>query len=366
MKRFGYGAILSGFLIFAGTLSGQEQRPQVEVLFVLDTTGSMGGLIEGAKQKIWSIATAIAAGKPTPKLKVGLIAYRDVDDDYVTKIYNLTGNIDDIYEKLTSFEAGGGGDGPEHVNRALDEAIRKISWSDDSRNTLKIVYLVGDAPPHMDYKDGYHYKKTIGIAKQKGIIINTIQCGDESDTTPYWKEIAQLGRGRYVQIAQTGNVTVVETPYDQKLAELNDRYSETFIPYGREGEKREKEISMADESLRSTTSKASKASYQALNGGSYFGYSDLLNAIKEKKVDVNALKKSDLPDALRKLDQKDLKLYLKKRQDDRDRIQARILELGRKRTEYINEKSKKNRGKSFDGELFDMLKEQGKTKGIRF
>src|SRR5512143_2860384 len=62
-------------------------RPKVEVVFVLDTTGSMTGLIQGAKEKIWSIAKHIASGKPTPDVSIGLVAYRDIGDAYVTKSY---------------------------------------------------------------------------------------------------------------------------------------------------------------------------------------------------------------------------------------------------------------------------------------
>ena len=55
----------------------KKKAPQIEVVFCLDTTGSMGGLIEAAKQKIWSISNQIANGKPTPELKIGLVAFRD-------------------------------------------------------------------------------------------------------------------------------------------------------------------------------------------------------------------------------------------------------------------------------------------------
>src|SRR5689334_14875022 len=71
--------------------------PQVEVVFCLDTTGSMGGLIAGAKQKIWAICNQIAGGKPSPDLKVGLVAYRDRGDEYITKVFDLTEDLDAIH-----------------------------------------------------------------------------------------------------------------------------------------------------------------------------------------------------------------------------------------------------------------------------
>ena len=78
------------------------KKPQVEVVFCLDTTGSMGGLIEAAKQKIWSISNQIASGKPTPELKVGLVAYRDKGDAYITKVHDLSDDLDAVSESDTS------------------------------------------------------------------------------------------------------------------------------------------------------------------------------------------------------------------------------------------------------------------------
>src|SRR4051812_47335548 len=79
---------------------GAGKKPKVEVVFCLDTTGSMGGLIDGAKAKIWAICNQIAGGKPTPDLRVGLVAYRDKGDDYVTKVFDLTDDLDRVHGEL--------------------------------------------------------------------------------------------------------------------------------------------------------------------------------------------------------------------------------------------------------------------------
>src|SRR4051812_19296874 len=93
----------------------QAAAPSVEVAFVLDTTGSMGGLLEGAKEKIWSIASRIATGQPAPRLKVGLVAYRDRGDAYVVKKFDLSSDLDAVFRELRTYHADGGGDTPEHV-----------------------------------------------------------------------------------------------------------------------------------------------------------------------------------------------------------------------------------------------------------
>src|SRR5438034_6060530 len=116
-----FGLVCAGLLLTAafafagGDNAKKELKPQVEVVFCLDTTGSMGGLIDAAKQKIWAICNQIAGGKPTPQLKVGLVAFRDRGDDYVTKVFDLTEDLDAIHTHLMDFKAAGGNDFPESV-----------------------------------------------------------------------------------------------------------------------------------------------------------------------------------------------------------------------------------------------------------
>src|SRR5262249_39824421 len=195
------------------------KKPKVEVVFCLDTTGSMGGLIDGAKAKIWSICNQIASGKPVPDLKVGLVAFRDKGDEYITKVFDLSDDLDAIHGHLKTFKAAGGGDIPESVNQALDDAVNKVKWSTDG-TTLRIIFLVGDAPPHMDYPDDVKYPVTCKKAAEMGIIINTVQCGTDSDCTRFWKDICAKAEGSFVQIQQDGGVlTVVATTISKRLGQ---------------------------------------------------------------------------------------------------------------------------------------------------
>ena len=127
-------------LAAAPAVATRTTAPRVEVAFVLDTTGSMGGLIEGAKRRIWSIARRIGEGRPRPDLRLGLVAYRDRGDAYVTQVHDLTGDMDAVYRALMSFQADGGGDGPEYVSAALADAVHRVSWSQGPG--LKVIFLV--------------------------------------------------------------------------------------------------------------------------------------------------------------------------------------------------------------------------------
>ena len=104
-------AALAALGLMTGPLCADEKKPaskkpKVEVVFCLDTTGSMGGLIGAAKQKIWAIANQIASGQPTPDLKVGLVAYRDKGDAYVTQVLDLTDDLDAVHARLKTLGPG--------------------------------------------------------------------------------------------------------------------------------------------------------------------------------------------------------------------------------------------------------------------
>ena len=224
-------ALSATMIAASGLAEDSAKQPRVEVVFALDTTGSMRGLLEGAKQKIWSIANEIAAGSPTPALRIGLVPYRDRGDAYVTRVIDLTDDLDAVYEELVGFRAEGGGDGPESVNQALYDAVHKIGWSRD-RDVLKILFLVGDYPPHMDYQDDVPYPGTCAEAVKADIIINTVQCGGNRETTEVWTRIADLSEGEFAQIDQGGGMRVVETPYDEELARLGRDLSGTRVALG--------------------------------------------------------------------------------------------------------------------------------------
>jgi uncharacterized protein YegL len=200
---------------------------------VLDTTGSMGGLIEGAKRKIWSIATAIVDSNPDADIRMGLVAYRDIGDDYVTKTFDLTTDIQDLYANLLELKARGGGDWPESVNEALDVAVNKLHWT-QAGDVRRIVFLVGDAPPHMDYAQDTKYPTTLAVAKQKDIIVNAVLAGSAQDTARIWRDIAQLGNGRFIPIPQDGGqIVIIETPYDNDIIILQKEIKGTVIPMAR-------------------------------------------------------------------------------------------------------------------------------------
>jgi Mg-chelatase subunit ChlD len=371
--RLGKGILVFAATLFTGDTQSDEAakrpaRPEVEVVFCLDTTGSMGGLIDAAKKKIWSISNQIAGGTPTPRLKVGLVAYRDRGDVYITKVTDLTDDLDAIHSQLMSFRAEGGGDTPESVNQALHEAVTKISWSKDKK-TLKIIFLVGDAPPHMDYADDVKYPETCKLAVKNDIIINTVQCGNDPATRDVWQTICRSAEGSYVQIdARGGPVVVVTTPFDADLAKINGELSTTTLCFGDEKSQRRAEAQKAANLALPAPVQADRAAFYAnsMRGASY----DLLECVKNKKVKLEDLKKDQLPPELRRLSLKEQRAYLDKLDQRRTELNRQARELDKKRAAFVAKKQAED-GKvrardSFDNQVLVILQRQAGRVNIRY
>lgn len=346
-----------------------DARPRIDVVFVLDTTGSMGGLIEGAKAKIWSIANQMIAAKPTPRLRIGLVGYRDRGDDYVTRRFDLSDDIDAVYGHLQGFQAGGGGDTPESVNQALREAVHDMSWT-PSRDALKIVFLVGDAPPHMDYPDDVKYPVTLQEAVKKDLIVNTVQCGSVGSTAPVWKEIASLAEGSYVAIGQTGDMQVVSTPMDDELARLNREIGTTLVAYGSAEARGAVMAKQARAEAAAPAAAADRLAYNAATAKVVQGGGDLVDDLKDGRAKLTDLKAEELPAELRGKTPEQQKAWLAQQEEKRKKLQAQVADLVKKRQAWVDTEMRKaaaeGKGSAFDLEVARTLKAQAKRKSIAF
>ena len=348
----------------------------LEMVFVIDTTGSMGGLIEGAKQRVWGIVNEVMQTPSRPDVRVGLVAYRDNSDQYVTQILPLTNDLDKVYTTLMDFRAQGGGDRQENVRRGLADGVREAGWSQSSASVAQILFLVGDAPPHDDYRNEPDTLDTAAEAVRRGMTVNTIQCGVAVDTQQAWEQIARRGEGQYFAIAQDGGVQAIATPYDARLSELASRLGSTFMAYGggagpggasfRAGlaarqDAAEKKVAASAPAVAA----ADRAANKALNRDAYVG--DLLQSIENESVKLDEVKTEDLPDQLQKLPPAERQKEVETRLAERKKIREEIVTLSKQRDAFIAAERKKTSGNKtgFDAAVATALKEQMAKKGIK-
>jgi Mg-chelatase subunit ChlD len=335
---------------------------QVEVVFCLDTTDSMGGLLQGAKQKIWAMCNQIAGGKPTPDLQVGLVAYRDRGDAYITNISPLTRDLDHIQTEINALEAKGGGDTPESVNQALDDAINKMAWSKD-KHTMRLVFLVGDAPPHMDYRDDVKYPETCKKATELGILINTIQCGEDRECRRAWVDIAEHAKGEFVAIPQRGGVVSLASPYDRAIAELGRKLIDSALLYGDKKQKERGEKMLDVARKLAGPAAADRTAFMAKS--KRISPYDLVEAVQAKRVKLDKLPVDELPAAMEDLETLgEREVYLSKAAREREPTYAKILDLEKQRAAFLRKKTTNK--DSFDGKVLDVLRKQAKNFAIDY
>jgi Mg-chelatase subunit ChlD len=346
---------------------------RIEVVFVLDTTGSMSGLIHAAKEKIWSIASTLAQAQQAPQISIGLVAYRDRGDAYVTQVVDLNRDLDSMYAKLMDFAADGGGDGPEAVNEALGAAIERMSWSQD-QSTYKVVFLVGDAPPHMDYQDDVKYPQIVAAAAAKGIVVNTIQCGSSNDTVAPWRHIASLGGGRYFTVEQAGSAIAIETPFDARIATLAAELDGTRLYYG-SPEQQAAMASKVDATARLTeeASVAVRARRGAFNvsaagAANLLGERELVDDVASGRVDIAAVPPAELPAAVAALPVEQRRALVAQTAQQRDELKQEIAKLAAQRDAYIDAQVDAAGGAdaSLDQQIYEAVREQAAPLGLEY
>ena len=369
MIAFSSHAQLSENLIDASSL----KKPKMQVVFALDATGSMSGLINAAKDKIWSIVSSLTQTQTTPDIEVGLIFYRDRGDEFITKRIQLTDSMDMVYGELMHIEAKGGGDSPESVNQGLNEAVELFNWDKDT-TTYKAVFLVGDFEPHMNYKNDVPYFVTCKIARSRDIVLNTILMGTNKVAEKIWKEIAVCNDGAYVNVNMNVNDIAVYTPYDSTIAVISDQLDDLRYYYGKAEVKntgkgyKEKGKQMTRVSKDGV--KAQRAEYNTyyFKNKSSLKQNELLSDLASNNVKLDSLKQSELPDEFKNVSKDSLVIIIKQKTELRDSLQKVLHTEIEKRNNYVEtELAKRNKSEvegSFNNIIFTNIQKQTKKKKI--
>jgi hypothetical protein len=188
-------------------LDGAEitrDQVQLDVLFLLDSTGSMGDEISQLQNNILHISSEVDALGGVD-VRYGLVTYRDRGDAYITRNFGFMIDVGAFQGNLNNISADGGGDTPESVNEALHVAIHDVDWR--GGNTVQLIFLVADARPHLDYAQDYDYAEEMVIAAQNGIKIHPLaSSGLEPAGEFIFRQIAQYTMGHFIFLTYDDSV----------------------------------------------------------------------------------------------------------------------------------------------------------------
>jgi hypothetical protein len=186
----------------------------LDIVFLMDATGSMGDEIDHVKATVDTIATRIEQLPGSSRPRLGLVAYRDVGDDYITRAWDFTDSVQQFSANLANVKADNGGDYPEAVVAGLKDALKLPGWADNSTGRrLRLVVLIADAPPHLDYPNDPAYPQLLGEAVASGIKLFPIGASGLDDQGEYiFRQFAQVTQGQFVFLTYANGVSGAPGP----------------------------------------------------------------------------------------------------------------------------------------------------------
>ena len=193
----------------------------LDILFLLDATGSMADEIEQVKDTLLSISSRIIALPSQPGLRFGMVAYRDRGDEFVTRLYDFEPDAQRFLDTIRGVAAEGGGDYPESLNEALHVAVHQPEWRQG--NAIRLMFLIADAPPHLDYEEDYSYADDMIEAHRQGIKIFSIASSGLDRQGEYvFRQIAQHTMGRFIFIVYGAGGTTTHNVSRYTVEQLDD------------------------------------------------------------------------------------------------------------------------------------------------
>lgn len=318
----------------------QQRKVQVAILF--DTSGSMDGLIDQAKTRIWNIVNEVSTLQyegQSPLIEFALYHYGNdgiSNTNYVQQILPLSSDLDTLSQELFALTTNGGS---EYCGAVIGSSISDLNWS-TSNDDLKLIYIAGNE----SFKQGpIDFKVECNNASSKGIYVNTIFCGDyDEGIRLFWKDGAECSNGDYFNIDSDKKIQVIETPYDVEINTYNDSLNTTYYGYGNLG-RLKKEAQLQEDSnaeMESVQVKASRSISKTRSNAYMNSTWDLVDAVKGGKK-LEDIPEEELPEEFKGLSDEEKQQLFEKTKADRERYQQKIQDLAAKRKEFIATEKKR-------------------------
>ena len=349
--------------------------PKIQVAILLDVSGSMDGLIDQAKSRLWNIVNTMTTLKyqgKEPEIEIALYAYgiagcnyvngiKCDSENYLSQLTPFTTDLDLISEKLFALTTSGS---QEYCGTVISKATKDLDWG-NSKADMKLIYIAGN---EIFEQGNISYKKSIPLAVEQSIYVNTIHCGDErTGIQDLWRDAAELGKGKFFNIDANRQVRYVATPYDEQIHACNRKLNDTYVSYGAVGENKKMNQMAQDRNASSVSSgsmteRALSKSKKAYKNSNW----DLVDAVNNKDVDVEKIAQSELPAELQNKSAEEIKQVVETKNKERESIQKEMAELGKLRQTYLDKEMNKSDedldlGKAISASILELANKKGYT-----
>ena len=328
------------------TLPPPTTDQKIQVAILLDVSNSMDGLIDQAKAQLWTMVNTLGRvhcdNKANPKIEIALYEYgtprNDVRNGYIKQINNFITDLDSLSENLFALTTNGGDEFCGHV---IFRSIQQLKW-DANPNSYKVVFIAGNE----SFRQGnVSFTQACTEAKSKGVIVNTIYCGDrQQGIREYWNLAGECGNGSFSNINQDHKIEDIATPYDDEIFKLNEKLNGTYITYGARGQEfyskqEQMDVANAAMSKKAAIKRAeTKSNSKVYNNAGW----DLVDRAADNEAEIEKIDKKTLPDSLQNKTTAQLKVIVSEKKKERAAIQTKIISLNQQRQKYINDQ--KNKG----------------------
>ena len=347
--------------------AASDARRGVDIVIALDISGSMEGLIESAKQRLWDITNELAQARPTPQLRVAVLSYGRPSYGEQTGFVRIdlpfTADLDTVNAALFAFQTDGG---DEYVSRAIQTSLDGLQWSQDA-TALKIMFVAGNESAEQDPR--LTIERATAEAARRGIVVNAIYCGNDGDgDAEGWRKIAAGTNGLYASIDQNAAaVANVATPFDAQLAALNDELNGTYIAFGSRGERGQENLVAQDRNAAALSTAAAASRTVAKAGVLYRSDWDLVDAVGSGKT-LAQIPVDELPVELQALEPAEREAHVRKQAERRADLQRQVADLAAERSRFMAEQSRAipNAAQGFDAAILEGIRRVAATKGFSF
>jgi len=354
----------------AKSLHSEVAQPrQIDVVIALDVSNSMDGLIGSAKQRLWDIVNELGRAQPQPELRLAILSYGNpdygTDSGFVRIDLPFTNDLDAVNKTLFEFTTNGG---DEYVARVVNTALNELQWSREP-DALRVLFIAGNEGAHQDPQ--ISVLAAAAAAAKRGIFVNTIYCGSESDGHALgWRQVAAATHGIFASINQdAAAIANISTPMDKELAALNRELNNTYLAYGPNGlSSRRNQIdqdnNVANMSAPAMASRAATKASHLYRNDSW----DLIDAVKSGNS-LEEFADEYLPEEMQQMDTGERAAYVKQKTQKREEIQGHIQALADERRDYIQmERAKlaESEQKGLDEVIQEGLRALAEEKGFTF
>ena len=345
------------------------ETQKIQVAILLDVSNSMDGLIEQAKAQLWNMVSVMGKAKcgnqhVAPQIEIALYEYgrssNDPKEGFVKQINSFTNDLDQVSKNLFNLSTNGG---DEYCGHVIFSSLKELKW-DPSNNNYKVIFIAGNE----DFLQGdVVYTKACEDANKKGVVVNTIYCGDRMQgIKEHWNLNAECGQGNYTNISQDEKIQEIPTPYDSVILSLNTKLNGTYIGYGSMGAgnlAKQEEVDRMNYSMSpqaATKRAAVKGNKNLYNNESW----DLVDAVKSDSTIISKLDRKTLSPELQKKSSKELGELVQVKTKERGLIQKEISDLNTKRENFIAGEKAKNasikNASTLESEVEKMIRAQAR------